>query len=154
MKANPKGLNGAEVITKARELLNDTIYPYMKDANYDQTPKATLLTFCAKQTMAIEQLADIAEKRGAIAVRKQASILAWMAGDGEADIPLFVEIAAKDLGLEESQWRKIGPEEVEDLAFVHRHIEKNIIGNVGDNDLNQKWIRAANGLRRLITEEG
>jgi hypothetical protein len=127
----------AEVIAKAREF-------------------SELGDFGENISQTLEQLADIAEKRGAMAVEERAKILYDSHGYAHFN-PLGykseISNASKELDLESTSWRKIGPEEIEYLDFIHRHIEKNVIGNIGDDDLNRKWICANAVLRRMISEK-
>jgi len=145
----------AEVIAQARSLLNDIIYPYMKDADYDQTPKATLLTFCAKQTMVIEQLADIAEKRGEMLYDAYAAVVATCDGYEELTKDECLNEAKEILGIKERQWRKIGPDDVAGLDQARLWLEDILeTETAGRNDAEiQSLTKICEVLRRLILEE-
>jgi hypothetical protein len=160
-------MNDAEVIAQAQALLYDNIYPYMKTVKeYEDIPKDTLLTFCAWQTEVLEQLLPIAEKRRAVAVEERAIHLstvhvligsvpeesrAPMMEIVKDHLPEHRAIAAKDLDIESSSWRKIGPEErdaIKGALLIYQKFNDDIL--TFDND-NIK--RAIEILRRLISSE-
>jgi hypothetical protein len=97
----------------------------------------------------IKALADISEKRGAMAVEERARYILETDEDGKKFVPLDIEecphhdlgcdeecnlkrcpsknfwlqVAAKELDLESTSWRKIGPEDIEKLSYVLKRIE-------------------------------
>jgi hypothetical protein len=97
-------MNDAEVIAKARALIDHGPYclPVMAEM--------------------IEQLADIAEKHGAMLLDERTSriFLLRQAGSWET----CQQAAAKELAIEESQWRKIGEKEVEAIEYALNRIDE------------------------------
>lgn len=121
-----------ELIAKARELVDATIYPYMKAAYVENdpnsVPRKTLLYFCAELTRLVPLLIDLAEKRGAMAIEERAKNIArrWDTEDGglwysKESIEIAKIQASLELSIESSQWRKIGPEDATKIKEIIEH---------------------------------
>jgi hypothetical protein len=139
----------AEVIAQAQALLYDNIYPYMKTVKeYEDIPKDTLLTFCAWQTEVLEQLLPIAEKwRAMLLDREFKDVFSKLPNGTTYSISGLEKQAMKNLDMESTSWRKIGPEEV---AAIHRAILGMTDPNFHHSSTEKEAVKV---LRRLISLE-
>jgi hypothetical protein len=128
----------AEVITKAREL-------------------SELGDFGEDVSQTLEQLADIAEKRGAMAQEALARSFwlfdmieddfSWDRFKPNSEHKEYMEDADKELDIESTSWRKIGPEDTNALQDTYDWM-------TGHLPESRNWMpKALDVLRRLIRDE-